>query len=109
MAMDKETQEKIQQLQMFEQNLQNILVQKQAFQFELSEAENALKEVEKTKDDIFKMTGQIMIKASKNEVEKDLKQKKDLLSLRVKALEKQESQFKEELEKLKEEVMKKIK
>ena len=40
-----EIQEKIQQLQMMEQNLQQILLQKQAFQFELNETENAGKEV----------------------------------------------------------------
>ena len=105
----KDTQEKIQHLQLLEQNIQNLLLQKQAFQFELNETENALKEVEKTKDDVFRMVGQVMIKTSKTEIEKEFKQKKDILNLRVKSLEKQESQFKEEAEKLKEEVMKKIK
>ena len=50
MEFDKETQEKIQELQAFEHTFQNILMQKQAFQIELSETENALKEVEKTID-----------------------------------------------------------
>ncbi len=104
-----ETQEKIQQLQIFEQNLQNLLLQKQAFQFELSETENALGEIKKTKDDVYKLIGQVMLKASKAEIEKDLSQKKDILSLRVKAIERQESQLKEESEKIKQEVMKKIK
>lgn len=106
---NQETQEKIQQLQIFEQNIQNLLLQKQAFQFELNEAENALDEVKKTKDDVYKLIGQVMLKASKSEIEKDLNQKKDILSLRVKAIEKQESQLKEESEKIKKEVMKKIK
>ena len=104
-----EIQEKIQQLQIFEQNLQNLLLQKQAFQFELSDAENALGEIGKTKDDIYKLIGQVLIKTSKSEVEKELKQKKDILSLRIKAIEKQESQLKEEVEKIREEVMKKVK
>ena len=106
---DQETQEKIQQLQIFEQSLQNLLLQKQAFQIELSETENALKEVEKTKDDIYKLIGQVMIKASKQEIEKEFKQKKDILNLRVKSIDKQETQIRGELEKLREEVMKKIK
>jgi len=106
---DQETQEKIQQLQIFEQSLQNLLLQKQAFQIELSETENALKEVEKTKDDIYKLIGQVMIKASKQETEKEFKQKKDILNLRVKSIDKQETQIRGELEKLREEVMKKIK
>ena len=106
---NKETQEKIQQLQIFEQNLQNLLLQKQAFQFELNETENALKEISKTKEDVYKLIGQVMLKASKSEIEKELNQKKDILNLRVKAIEKQEIQLKEETEKLKEEVIKKIK
>lgn len=109
MPSDKQTQEKIQQLQIFEQNLQNLLLQKQAFQFELSETENALQEVKKTKEDVYKLIGQVMLKASKQEIEKELTQKKEILDLRVKAIEKQESQLQEEAERLKEEVMKKLK
>ncbi len=105
----KELQEKIQHLQILEQNLQNLLMQKQAFQFELNETENALAEVNKTKEDIFKMVGQIILKASKEDIEKDLSQKKDILSLRTKSIEKQESQIREAAEKLREEVLKKIK
>jgi len=105
----KETQEKIQQLQIFEQNLQNLLLQKQAFQFELSETENALSEVGKTKDEVYKLIGQVMLKTSKSEIEKELNQKKDILSLRVNAIEKQESQLKEEAEKIRQEVIKKVK
>jgi prefoldin beta subunit len=105
----KETQEKIQQLQIFEQNLQNLLIQKQAFQFELSETENALSEIGKTKDDVYKLIGQVMLKTSKPEIEKELNQKKDILSLRMKSIEKQEAQLKEESEKIRQEVIKKVK
>ncbi|OGJ19965.1 prefoldin subunit beta [Candidatus Pacearchaeota archaeon RBG_13_36_9] len=105
----KELQEKIQHLQILEQNLQNLLMQKQAFQFELNETENALAEVKKTKEDIFKLVGSIMLKASKEEIEQELSQKKDILSLRTKSIEKQESQIREATEKLREEVLKKIK
>jgi len=109
MNIDKETQEKIQELQAYEQNLQGLLMQKQAFQMELTETENALSEISNSKEDIFKLIGNIMIKTSKEKTEKELSQKKDILSLRLKSIEKQESQLSEELEKLKEEVMKKIK
>lgn len=106
---DSETQGKIQQLQILEQNLQNLLFQQQAFQLELSETENALQEVSKSKEDVYKLLGQVMLKASKAEIEKELKQKKDILSLRMKSMEKQSSQFKEEAENLKQEVIKKVK
>jgi len=45
MELDKETQEKIQELQSYEQGLHSILIQKQAFQMELNETENALDEI----------------------------------------------------------------
>jgi len=105
----KDIQEKIQQLQILEQNLQNLLMQKQAFQFELNETENALTEVKKTKEDVYKMIGQVLLKASKSEIEKELQQKNDILNLRTKSIEKQETQLKEEVENIRKEVMKKIK
>jgi len=109
MEIDNETKEKIQEMQMYEQNFQNLMVQKQAFQIEFSETENALSEISKSKDEVFKMIGQIIIKTDKEKVEKELKQKKDLLSLRLKSIEKQESELTKEIEELKEDVMKRIK
>jgi prefoldin beta subunit len=109
MKINKETQEKIQELQFLEQNLQNLLLQKQAFQIELNEVENALAEVGKTKDDIYKIVGQVMLKAEKSEIEKELKEKNDILSLRLKSIEKQENSFKEKIDKIREEVTKEIK
>ncbi|PIN81514.1 hypothetical protein COV11_01950, partial [Candidatus Woesearchaeota archaeon CG10_big_fil_rev_8_21_14_0_10_30_7] len=58
-------QEKIQRLQMIEQNLTNISVQKQQFQNQLFEIENALKELKDTKQ-AFKIVGNIMIESSKD-------------------------------------------
>ncbi len=105
----KDLQEKIQQLQMLEQTLQQLLMQKQAFQFELNETESALLEVKKAKEDVFKMIGQVMLKAKKEDVEKELSQRKDILDLRVKSIEKQEKSLREDSEKLRAEVMKNMK
>jgi len=46
-TLDIETQKKIQELQILEHNLQNLMMQKQAFQLELNETVNALEEVKK--------------------------------------------------------------
>ncbi|MBR9705659.1 prefoldin subunit beta [Candidatus Pacearchaeota archaeon] len=107
--MDKETQEKIQELQAIEQNLQSILMQKQAFQMELGETDNAITEIAKSNDDIYKLVGQIMIKAKKDEIQSDLEKKQDLLNLRLKSLEKQEESFSKQSEEIRAEVMKKVK
>ena len=109
MELDKQTQEKIQELQGYEQNIHGLLMQKQAFQMELTETDNALSEITKSKDDIFKLVGNIMIKTAKKPIEDDLKKKKDLLSLRLKSIETQESDLTQQAEELKKEVMKKIK
>jgi len=108
MDINQETQEKIQQLQMFEQSFQQILMQKQAFQMELTETENALSEIVKSKDDVYKLVGQIMIKSDKNKIEEELKKKQELLSLRLKTFEKQETELTKQLEDLRKEVMEKI-
>ena len=107
--LDKETQEKIQQLQGHEQTLHALLMQKQAFQMELTETENALTEITKSKDDVFKLVGNIMIKSNKDKIEQELKKKKDLLTLRLKSIETQESDLSKDVEEFKAEVMKKIK
>ena len=109
MDIDKETQEKIQELQSLEQTLHPLMMQKQAFQMELNETDNALAEIAKSDDDVFKIIGQIMIKTSKNDIKEDLEKKQKLISLRLESIEKQESTLTEKAEKLREEVMKQIK
>jgi prefoldin beta subunit len=99
---------KIQEMQFLEQNFQNIILQKQAFQMELSETSSALKEIEKAGDEVFKIIGQLMIKTDKSSTKKELEDKKKMLDLRIKAIEKQEASLAEQLEKLREEVVKSV-
>lgn len=106
--MDQETQQKIQELQGMEQNLHGLVMQKQAFQMELTETENALTEISKSEDDVFKMVGNIMIKADKKATEEDLTKKKDLLALRLKSIEGEEKDLTDKAEALKADVMAKI-
>ena len=109
MDMDQETQKKIQGLQMLEQGYQNIVFQKQSFQVEVNETNTALSEVEKSKPDVFRVLGQVMVKADKNSLKKELKEKADLLNLRMKTVERQELQMREEIERLRSEIMDKVK
>ena len=107
--MNKETEKKIQQLQLIEQNLHNIIMQKQAFQMQLAEDENAMKELDKTSKNAYKIIGTIMVSSNREELKKELKEQKDILDLRNKSLEKQENNFKEKAEEIQKEVMKDIK
>ncbi len=108
MELTKETQERISQLQLFEQKLQSFLSQKQQFQSQLLEVENALKELENSEGDAYKIVGNIMLKTEKNKLTQSLKEREDVLGLRLKNIEKQESHVKEEAEKIQAEVMKEI-
>lgn len=88
----------IAQLQLSEQALQNLLLQKQVFQYEFIETNNALEELKKTKqEDVFKIVGSLMIKSNKADLEKELERKRDIVNLRLKAIEKQETELKDKL------------
>lgn len=108
MELDQETQEQIQELQLLEQNLQSLIMQKQAFDLENHEAESALKELEKTNDEVFKIVGNIVIKSNKEELIKELNHKKELISLRLKTLDLQEKTLMDNSEKLRKKVLEKI-
>ncbi|MCK5043506.1 prefoldin subunit [Candidatus Pacearchaeota archaeon] len=97
---------KIQEMQMLEQNIQNLLLQKQAFQMELSETQSASKEIENADDDVFKVIGQLMIKADKSKIKEELSNKEKILNLRMNAVEKQENSFMEKMNALRDELMK---
>ena len=109
MDLDKETQEKVKELQFLEQSLNNLVMQRQAFQLELTESENAMSEMSKSKDDVYKLVGNILIKSDKKKKEEDLKRRKEIIALRVKSIESQESSITNQAEELKKEVLRKIK
>jgi prefoldin beta subunit len=102
------TEQKISQLQMLEQGLQSFLQQKQQFQGQMMEIESALDELADTKE-AYKIVGNIMVKSDREELQKDLQSKKEMLEIRIKAIEKQESQLKEKASKLQEEVLQHLK
>ncbi|MBA7675374.1 hypothetical protein ES703_83607 [subsurface metagenome] len=104
----KNTDKKIQEMQILEQSLQNLLLQKQAFQMELSETQSALKEIEDSGEEVFKIIGQLMIKTDKSKIKQELLNKEKILNLRTKTIEKQETSLTEQLDKLREEVMKNV-
>ncbi|OGJ13101.1 hypothetical protein A3K82_03645 [Candidatus Pacearchaeota archaeon RBG_19FT_COMBO_34_9] len=97
-------EQKIQEMQILEQKLQNSILQKQAFQIELAETDSALKEIEKSGDEIFKIIGQLMIKSEKSRIQEELQNKKKILELKTKSFEKQENFLGEQLDKIRDEL-----
>ncbi|MFH1316601.1 MAG: prefoldin subunit beta [Candidatus Woesearchaeota archaeon] len=104
----KDHQEKIQKMQLLEQNLQNLLNQRQQFEQQLAEIESALNESSDSKN-TYKIIGNIMVSVDKNSLKKELNDKKEVLTLRIKAIEKQEEIMREKAKKLQEEVLSNIK
>ncbi|MBW3018188.1 prefoldin subunit beta [Candidatus Woesearchaeota archaeon] len=105
---DAETQAKIQQLQILEPSVQNLNVQKQQFQMQLTEIESALEEI-KGKDSAYKIVGNVMISKKVKDIEVDLNSKKELIEVRINSLEKQENKVKEKIGALQKEVMQVLK
>ena len=102
---NKPEENKIQELQLLEQSLQNTLMQKQAFQMELSETQAALGELKNSGDEVFKIIGQLMIKSEKSKITDDLENKEKILNLRISTLEKQENSLTEKFEDLRKEII----
>ena len=94
---EKELQQLIGQLQLQNQQLQNILLQKQALTVQGKEIEKALEELENSKDDVYKFVGPILVKTSKEAVKKDMEETKDDIELKLHTLEKQENKIKDRI------------
>ena len=80
----KETEKKINQLQILEQSMQNLSMQKQQFQLQQVEIESALKELENV-NEAYKIVGNIMVLSKKTDLTVDLNSKKEIVELREKA------------------------
>jgi len=103
-----DTKQNIALLQNIEQSLQTIVLQKQNFQTQLIEIDSALNEL-KDKKTAYKIVGNIMISAKKEDLQKELEEKKEKVNLRIQNLEKQETNLKSKAEQMQKEVMEKLK
>jgi prefoldin beta subunit len=91
--------EQLARLQQLQQNLQAIMMQKQQVEIENVETERALEELQRTTSDdtVYKLAGPLLIKSNRDELIKELEEKKELSKTRIVVLGKQESRVKENL------------
>ena len=91
--------EQVSRLQQLQQNLQAIMMQKQQLEVETLETNRALEELKKAgaDDTVYKNAGSVLIKAKKDDVVKELEERKELSNTRVMVLTKQETRVKENL------------
>ena len=104
--MKKESEQNIRQLQVMEMNLQNLLLQKRNLQVQLLETENALRELNLSEEAPYKIINNIMIRTSKEKLTKELDSKKEMIDIKLKSLESQETDIMEKASRIQEEVLK---
>ncbi len=97
--MPEKNNEEIQEMQILDQNLHTLVLQKQAFEMELLETKSALQEIEKSPE-IYRMIGELMIKSDREKVKEGLLNKEKIISMRIKSIEKQEDVFSRRLDEL---------
>ena len=102
--MKEEIQQKMQDMQVFEQNLQSLLMQKQNLQVQLSEIAAASTELKSAKE-AYRMVGGIMVLNKKEDLIESLNQKKKMFELRLKKVEEQEKEFQEKANKLQSDIL----
>ena len=100
--------DKINQLQLLQQNLQSLSQQKQQMQEQLVELDSALNEVKST-EKAYKIVGKIMIATSKDSLQKDLEQKKEVAEIRLKNFTKQEDALQQSMKDIQKLVMDELK
>tara|TARA_Y100000031_G_C8124403_1_gene339777 strand:+ start:429 stop:737 length:309 start_codon:yes stop_codon:yes gene_type:complete len=98
----------IQQLQLTQQNLQNIVIQKQQLQSQLVELNSALTEL-KTTEKSYRIVGKLMIATPKDKLSSELEDKREAVEVRLKNFNSQEEKLKEKIEELQKKAMDEMK
>lgn len=107
---DTDNSQLVQQFQMYQQQYQTILVQKEQMRLQELEIDKALEELKSTKDGkAYKITGPIMVKKDAEDLKKELEEKKEDMDVRVKTLNKAEERIKSKLKEMEEDVKKMVK
>lgn len=103
-------QQRLLRLQQLQQNLQGVMAQKQQLTMQLTETENATKELEKLADDaiVYKSIGALLVKAEKAKVSADLADRKELVKMRVDVLAKQEERLRTQVKELQEKLQQEL-
>jgi prefoldin beta subunit len=88
-------QNQLAQLQQLQQQGQVVISQKSQIEALIRETDAALKELEKSSDDavIYKSVGELLFKSEKPKLVEELKERKDMMDLRLKTMSKQEERI----------------
>lgn len=97
-------QERLLRLQQLQETLRTVLAQKQQLDIELLEIDRALSELEKAPDEaiVYKSIGSLLIRTDKAKVTNELNERKELTSMRISVLTKQEERLRSQIKELQE-------
>jgi prefoldin beta subunit len=95
------------QAQLYQQQLQSIMTQKNALNIQIADIKKALEELEKTgESDIYKISGPILVKTKKSDAKNELDEKLEIMNSRIKTLEAGEKKAKAKIEEIRNKITK---
>jgi prefoldin beta subunit len=100
--------EQVSRLQQIQQNLQAIMMKKQQIEQETAETDRVIEEIKKMDEDneIYKSYNTLLIKSKREDILKDLNEKKDTLKIRMEVVEKQEKRVSDNLKEVENKIIK---
>ena len=78
-----------------EKQLEVVLIQKHQLQMQLNEVKHAVEELKKAKGAVYRNVGSLMMLSDKAEADKELKDREELLNVKINAMGKQEEKLRE--------------
>ena len=89
------------QFQSYQQQLQNVYIQKENLKIQEMEIEKALEELENTKQSsAYKIVGNVMVSKTVDNVKKDLSDNKEDLTIKTRSMDTMENKLREKLKDL---------
>jgi len=76
-----------------EKQLEIVLIQKHQLQIQLNEIKHALEELKKAKGEVYRSVGSIILSTTKEEAAVDLKERHELIDVKLNAMAKQEEKL----------------
>jgi|SRR3954463_11879578 prefoldin beta subunit len=100
--------EQVSRLQQIQQNLQAIMMKKHQIEQETSEIERVIEEIKKMDEDnkVYKNYNTLWIKSNRENILRELKEKRDTLNIRMEVVEKQEKRVSDNLKEVENKIIK---
>jgi prefoldin beta subunit len=105
-----QVQEELVRLQQLQQTLQAVVSQKQQLEMDMTETDRAVAELEKITGEtpVYKSVGSILVKADKQILLSELKERKELLNTRVTVLGRQEERTRDRIKDIQQKLQEKL-